>query len=59
MAVPFMFGPGGQPILMGQMPIMPQQFQQQQQQVVSQSQPPAKEPPYMREDQLQEKGAQL
>ena len=64
MAVPFMFGPGGQPILMGQIPIMPQQFPQQQQQQQQQQQPVVtqsqqatiKEPPFIREEQLQEKG---
>ena len=53
MAVPYMFGPGGQPILMGQIPILPQQQFPVQQSV----QPPqSKAPEYMSEEKLQDKG---
>ena len=61
MAVPYMFGPGGQPILMGQIPIVPQQQQpppQQQQRAFAQPPMPAQQrmPDYMSEDKLQDKG---
>ena len=62
MAVPYMFGPGGQPILMGQIPLLPQappqvpisQFQQVPPQQPQPAQP--KMPDYMNEEKLQEKG---
>ena len=72
MSVPYMFGPGGQPILMGQVPQLiqqqqqqsgfPQQQQQQQQQqqhmqVTPQAPSTHKAPDYMNEDKLQDKGA--
>ena len=66
----YMFGPGGQPILMGQVPQLIQQqqqqqpaFQQQQQQQhvqvtpQPQPQPSQKLPDYMSEEKLQEKGS--
>ena len=59
MAVPFMFGPDGRPIMMGQVPLIPQQmaYAQQPQPVVSQHLPPSqpKVPDYMSEDKLQDK----
>ena len=55
MAVPFMYGPGGQPIMMGQIPIIAQPVIQQQQ--TRQMPPPQpKVPDYMAEEKLQEKG---
>ena len=51
-----MFGPGGQPILMGQIPIIPQQFQQQHAPQSSGQVLPPKEVPHMSEEKLQEKG---
>ena len=48
-----MFGPGGQPILMGQIPIIPQQFQQQQ---APRPGRPVPKVPRITEEQLQEKG---
>ena len=58
MAVPYMFGPGGQPILMGQIPALMQQQQQQQQQQFQQPQPSAKPQArdFLSEEKLQEKG---
>ncbi len=61
MAVPFMFGPGGQPILMGQMGQIPLIAQPQQIPMPSGGHPPPqpqppKEPAYMSEAKLQEKG---
>ena len=55
MAVPYMFGPGGQPILMGQIPALMQQQQQQQfQQPQTSTKPQARD--FMTEEKLQEKG---
>ena len=67
MAVPYMFNAAGQPILMGQIPILPQpQFPGQPQLTPQQQQsmpPPqaqqAKLPDYMSEEKLQEKGTVL
>ena len=58
MAVPFMFTPGGQPILMGQIPLIPTQ---QIPMPTGQHPPPPqpqkpKIPDYMSEEKLQEKG---
>ena len=51
-----MFGPGGQPILMGQIPIIPQQFQHQHAPQSSGQVLPPKDLPHMSEEKLQEKG---
>ena len=56
MAVPYMFGPGGQPIIMGQVPVLPQQIPMF---TPSQSQPQPKVPDHMNEDKLQDKGTKL
>lgn len=59
MAVPYMFGPGGQPILMGQISLIPQPQLLQPQTVVPPPSLQQKIPDYMSEDKLQEKGGYI
>ena len=55
MAVPYMFGPGGQPMLMGQIPALMQQ-QGFQPPAPAPAPPPKRAPSPMTEEKLQEKG---
>lgn len=53
MAVPYMIGPGGQPIIVGQIPVLPPTIPSF---TPAQSQPQPKVADHMNEDKLQEKG---